>query len=146
MRRLVLVLAIITLVAGISVQAQKKSIGPRIQPPIWETAMVTMQDDNGGGYLVFDPMTGDYKCNLCEYGYLLEGKGEVKIDGCNIYFSEVEQGYRIFASVNMCDHQAKCAIEVFSLPKVGFDIEPIKEDWSDADMRDSKADCVTFQK
>lgn len=85
--------------------------------------------------------TGEYKCILCEYGYELSGVGQVKIEGCSIYFSHVEKGYRIFAQADPCQQRAKLACEVFDLPKLGFDIEPILEYWSDTNMKDSTADC-----
>jgi hypothetical protein len=136
-----LVLAIMVMLAGVSVQAQKKSAQGRVARPIIQPQLVVIQDDNGGGFLLFDPASGAYKSSLCEYGYALSGRGQVKIDGCNVYFSDIQTGYRIFASVNMCEHQAKCAFEVFELPKVDFDIEPILESWTDTDMRNSTAEC-----
>ena len=140
MRKLGLALAIITLLAGVSVQAQRKSGKPRLQPPV-DFQNVTIQDDNGGGYFVFDPLSGEYKCNLCEYGMELSGKGEVKIDGCNIYFTSFDNGYRMLVSANLCEQQAKCAIEAFESPKFGYNIEPIREYWSDTNMKDSTTGC-----
>jgi hypothetical protein len=136
------VLAMIVLLAGVSVQAQKKSPTPQFVPPTVEPSLIVVQDDNASGYLVFDPVSGAYKCNLCEYGYVLSGIGQVKIDGCNVYFSDIQGSYRMFASLNMCEHQAKVAVEVFALPTLGFDIEPILEYWTDTDMRGSTTECV----
>jgi hypothetical protein len=140
MRKLGLALAIITLLAGVSVQAQRNSVKP-IQPPPVDFPNIIIQDDNGGGYFVFDPLSGDYKCNLCEYGIELSGSGEVKIDGCNIYFTSFDNGYRIFGSANICEQQAKCAIEAFKSPKFGFNIDPIREYWSDTNMKDNTTEC-----
>jgi hypothetical protein len=145
MRKLGLVLAIITLLAGVSVQAQRKSGKPPIQPPV-DFANVIIQDDNGGGYFVLDVLSGEYKCNLCEYGIELSGFGEVKIDGCNIDFTSFDKGYRMFASANMCEQQAKIAIEAFKSPKFGFNVDPIREYWSDTDMRDSTTECKVTPK
>ncbi len=141
MRKIGLVLALIVLLAGVSVQAQRKSPKPRFVPPTVEVTNIVVQDDNGGGYFVFDPVSGAYKCNLCEYGYVLSGVGEVKIDGCNVYFSDIQKGYRMFASMNMCEHEAKTAVEVFALADFGFSIEPILEYWTDKDMNDSTTEC-----
>ena len=60
-----------------------------------------------------------------------------------VYFSVLKDGYRMFASVNICDQQAKCAIEVFSVPGFNYDFDPILEYWSDSDMRDNTAECAT---
>lgn len=141
MRKLGLLFALIVMLAGVSVQAQK-GFRPRISPPTPEPSKkIVLQDDNGGGYLVFDPMSGVYECKLCEYGYVLSGTGRAEIDGCSVYFSDIQEGYRIFASLNMCDHQAKAVIEIFSLKDLGFDIEPMSESWSDTDMQDDTGDC-----
>jgi hypothetical protein len=142
MRRTSLVLAIIVMLTGVSVQAQKKSAQGRIAPPVIQPQNVIIQDDSGGGFLLFDPASGAYKSNLCEYGYAFSGTGQVKVDGCNVYFSDLQPGYRIFASLNMCDHQAKCAIEVFELPNLGFDIQPIQESWTDSDMLNNTPECI----
>jgi hypothetical protein len=142
MRKIGFVLAIMVVLAGVSVQAQKKSPTPQFVPPTVEPTLIVVQDDNASGYLVFDPVSGAYKCNLCEYGYVLSGIGQVKIDGCNVYFSDIQGSYRMFASLNMCEHQAKIAVEVFALPTLGFDIEPILEYWTDSDMRGSTTECV----
>ncbi|HXI90461.1 MAG TPA: hypothetical protein VNO24_10650 [Blastocatellia bacterium] len=141
MRKIGFVLALIVLLAGVSVQAQK-SPKPLFVPPTVEPTTIVVQDDNAGGYLVFDPVSGAYKCNLCEYGYVLSGIGQVKVDGCNVYFSDIQGNYRMFASLNMCEHQAKAAIEVFALPTVGFVFEPILEYWTDTDMLGNTTECV----
>ncbi len=141
MRRTSLVLAIMVMLAGVSVQAQKKSAQGRIAPPVIQPQNMIIQDDSGGGFLLFDPASGAYKSNLCEFGYAFSGRGQVKVDGCNVYFSDIQPGYRIFASLNMCDHQAKCAFEVFELPNLGFDIQPILEYWTDTDMRNNTTEC-----
>jgi len=143
MRKIGLILALIVMLAGVSVQAQKKTVRPRLSPPTPDLTLIIIQDDAGGGYFAFDPISGDYKCVLCEYDYELRGNGTVKIDGCNIYFTVLNDGYRMFASTNICDHQAKCAVEVFAPPDVRYPIEPILEYWSDSDMRDNTAECKT---
>ena len=148
MRKLTLLLAIITLVAGVSVQAQIKSVKPRIQPgPPPASMKVLIESEQGEGYFIFNPTTGDYWCNLCEYGYELNGtKGVGKIDGCNVYFSVIEDGYHMFASVNICEQQGKCAIEITKMPGINFDIEPINEYWSDSDMRNNLGQCEPTKK
>jgi len=141
MKKASLMLAIMVMLTGVSVQAQKKSAQFRISPPTIQPQFVVIQDDSGGGYLLFDPASGAYKSNLCEFGFAFSGTGQVKIDGCNVYFSDIQPGYRIFASVNMCDQDAKCAFEIFELPSLGFDIEPIRESWTDTDMRNNTTEC-----
>jgi hypothetical protein len=124
MRKTGLIFGLIVMLASASVQAQK-SLQPRITPPTPEPTEVVVRDDNGGGYLVFDTKTGTYECNLCEYGYVLSGTGEVKIDGCNIYFYAFEEGYRMFATLDMCGHQAKVGIDMFDMK--GLPVDPISE-------------------
>lgn len=141
MRRISLFFALAVLLAGIPVQAQKHN-RPIIQPPPGiRPAGVLVQADTGEGFMTFDLRSGAFTCNLCEYGYELKGVGDVKIAGCNVYFSVVTGDYNIFASVNMCDHQAKCVVEVFRMPDKGYDIQPITEYLVDSDMLDSKPDC-----
>lgn len=143
MRKISLLFAIIVLLAGVSVQAQRKSIKPGIQPIPPPTSMkVLIQSEEGEGYFIFNPTTGDYWCNLCEYDYELNGtKGQGKIDGCNVYFNVIEDGYSMFASANICEQQGKCAIQITKMPGVNFEIEPINEYWSDSDMRNNQAQC-----
>lgn len=143
MRRSGLVLAMIVMLAGVSVQAQKKSAQVRLTPPTFQPQQVVIQDDNGGGFLVFDPASGAYKSTLCEFGFVFSGTGQVKVDGCNVNFSDIQTGYRIFATVNMCDHQAKCAFEVFEEPNLRFDIEPIFGSLVDTNVLNSMTECAS---
>ena len=91
--------------------------------------------------MTFDMKSGAFKCNLCEYGYVFKGKGEIKIDGCTIYFSAITDDYTMFATVNKCDNTAKCVVEVFRVPENNYDIEPITEYLFDKDMLNSTPDC-----
>jgi hypothetical protein len=102
---------------------------------------VLIQGDTGEGFMTFDLKSGAFTCNLCEYGYELKGIGDVKIDGCNVYFSVVTDNYNVFASVNMCDHSAKCVAEVYGIPDKDYTIQPITEYLIDTDMLNSKPDC-----
>jgi hypothetical protein len=141
MRRIVFCVALVVVLAGVSVQAQKKSAQPRLGAPIVMTTNIVIQDDNGGGYLFVDLMSGEYKGNLCEYGYEFSGVGEVNVDGCSVAFSAIQKGHRVFASANMCEHDAKCAVEVFARADVGFDIEPMLGYWKDSDMNGNSMEC-----
>ena len=141
MRRISLFFALAVLLVGIPVQAQKHN-RPIIQPPPGiRPTLVLIQGDTGEGYMTFDLRSGAFTCNLCEYNYELKGVGNVKIDGCNVYFSVVTDNYNIFASVNMCEHQAKCAVEVYGIPDKTDIIQPITEYLVDSDMLNSKPDC-----
>ena len=144
MRKISLVVAMIALLVGIPVQAQK--IGPNpIGPPTPQPAIeVSLKDDGGAGFMVFNLKSGAFTCNVCEYGYVLTGFGEVKIDGCTVHFSAITKDYRMFATVNMCDHDGKAAIEIFSLPDSKYDMPPMYEYWLDTDMRDSKLECNSY--
>jgi len=48
----------------------------------------------------------------------------------------------MFATINMCDHEAKCAVEVYKDPSNTWDFQPIAEYLVDSNMLDSTADCV----
>lgn len=144
MRKISLIVAMIALLVGIPVQAQKIGKGPT-GPPTPEPAIeVSLKDDGGAGYLVFNLKSGAFTCNVCEYGYVLTGFGEVKVDGCNVHFSAITKDYRMFATVNMCEHQGKTSVAIFSFPESKFDILPMYEDWSDSDLRDSKPECNSY--
>lgn len=142
MRKIGFVLALMVLLAGVPVQAQKQMPRPRISPPAPEPTKIVLQDDASSGYLAFDPVTGAYDCNICEYGFVLSGTGTVRVDGCTVFFSDIQGGYRVFATLDMCEHSAKAEVEVYSLTFLRYDIEPIVESWGDADMRDSAAECA----
>lgn len=145
MRRIILLCAMAIMVTGLSAQAQKKHTRPQDRLPPFVVQDVSMQDDSGGGYFIFNPATGAFKCILCEYGYALSGVGGVKVDGCNIYFSAVTDSYKMFVSVNVCDQQGKAAIEILRLPDSKFDIEPVLENWADSNMRDDTMECAATQ-
>lgn len=138
MRKISLVFAMIMLFVSGSVLAQKTQ-GPIIQP---NSRYITVQDDGNGGYLRFDPITGKFQCNMCEYGYTIAGVGTVKIDGCNVYLTAVTNEYRMFVTVNKCESLGKASVEVFADPNTGQDIPPIAEVWSDANLKDSTTTCT----
>jgi|SRR6185436_7021346 len=142
MRKISLVFAIVVLLVGIPVQAQKKN-RPIIQPPPpgIRPVGVLIQADNGEGYMTVDFRSAAFTCYLCEYNYAFKGVGEVKIDGCNVYFSVITDDYSMFATINMCDHQAKCAVEVFNDPNI-LDFQPFTEYLTDSNLLDSTPDCV----
>ena len=141
MRKLSLMFLVIALLAGVSVQAQKKdrTQGPTVRTP----QSVLMQDDAGEGFMLFDLATGAYKCKLCEYGTYYSGIGSVKTDGCIVTFSAVEAGYTITAYVDICEQKGKCFIELRS--KGGYDTEPYVEILSDSNLRDSQAMCGAYE-
>lgn len=134
MRRTSLIVAMLVMLVGIPVQAQK--VG-RIKRPILPPVQVVVQSDAADGYMVFDLSTGAFTCMLCEYGYEMSGVGEVKIDGCNIYFYAITGEYNIFATVDKCGQQAKVGVEMHSKDPE-FEVY---ESWSDANLLDSKMDC-----
>ena len=141
MRKLSLMFLVIVVLAGVSVQAQKKN---RNQGPGDRTPQsVLMQDDAGEGFMLFDLATGAFKCKLCEYGYYYSGVGSVKTDGCLATFSVTGPGYTITTYAEICEQKAKCFVELRS--KGGFDIEPYVEVLSDSNLRDSQATCGTSE-
>jgi hypothetical protein len=73
MRKLGFMFLLIALMAGVSVRAQKQNVGIQPPQPIRLPQKVTIQDDKGEGYMVFDLGTGAYNCYLCEYKYAFSG-------------------------------------------------------------------------
>lgn len=152
MRKISLLFAIIVLLAGVSVQAQKRGGAPQpIGPPI--PRQVSVQDQDGGGFIVFDLGTGDFKCNMCEYKYAFGGPGEVKIDGFNVYLSAVTDTYEVFVTVNLWDRQGKAMMEVYSsapdssaTDRAGLTpTGGIREFWTDVNIDNNTLNCAVLQ-
>ena len=82
--------AIIVLMVGVSVQAQKKN---RLQPnPIGPlaTSALTLEDQTGGGCVWFIMASeATSECNMCEYSIGFGKCGQVKVDGFNVHLSAV---------------------------------------------------------
>ncbi len=143
MRRPVLIILIITLIAGVSAYAQK-GYDPRPAPPIRTAQQVYIQDDAGKGFMVFDLLSGAYTCKLCEYGYEFTGKGTVKTDGCLVTFLVVTENYSMTAYANLCEKQARCFVDVRNAPGGGAS-DSMRVTLSDSDLRDSVAACgITY--
>jgi hypothetical protein len=104
---------------------------------------LSVQDQTGGGFIVFDLVSGDFKCNMCEYKFVFGGTGKVKVDGFNVYLSAVTESYQIFISVNMWDRQGKAVMEIVQSPNGQLDI--IKEFWTDLNIDDNPLTCATIQ-
>jgi hypothetical protein len=143
MRKLSIFLTLIVMLAGVSVQAQKKGISP-IGPPV--SQVYSIQDQEGGGFMIFDLVSGEFKCNMCEYGYAFSGTGQVKVDGFNVYLSAITESYHIYVSVNVWDRQGKAVMEVYKDPVGGGDIPAIHEYWTDLNMDDNSLDCYAIKK
>ena len=145
MRKLSLLLAIIIALTGFSVNAQKKRSSQKSSPPIIEYPEIVLEDDAGGGFILFQPSTGAYKCVLCKYsGYTFESVGQVKVDGCSIYLTDLRDGYRVLISVNICTQEGKSAVEMTKPPDpTGVYLPmPMEEFWNDTNLADAKKDCV----
>jgi hypothetical protein len=129
------------LIAGVSAEAQKKKKGVDLPGrPIVAMPNIAIQDDAGGGFIDLNPSTGAYKCNFCEYNYVMYGTGQVKIEGCSLYFSDIKDGYRLVISVDLCLQQGKAAIEVDTMPD-GTKMS-VREYWSDLNLRDDSLECT----
>jgi hypothetical protein len=139
MRRLGLIFLFLAIMTGVSVQAQKQTVGIKPRQP----QKITIQDDKNKGYMVFDLVTGAYQFYLCEYQYSFSGTGSVKLNGCQATFSVVEKGYTMTAYANICEQTAQCFIEIRMLPAPGSEIGPVQEILSDSNLRDSVATCIT---
>jgi hypothetical protein len=143
MKRLHVLVAVLIMLAGMAVQAQQKGPKP-IGPPI--TQLVSVQDEAGGGYLLFDTVSGEFKTVMCEYGLGLSGKGLVKTENFNISFSVVTDSYQMSATISTWSRQGTVSIEVFKSPNASADFQPIKELWVDANITDNSLDCVAIKK
>jgi hypothetical protein len=132
------------LLTGVSVQAQKKNKGIQpVAPPI--SRLVSVQDQDGEGFISFDLVTGDFTCQMCEYKYTYKGVGQVKVDGFNVYLTAVTDGYQIFVSLNMWDRQGKAVMEMFKAPEDKFDIVPFKEYFTDLNIDNNSLGCFSIQ-
>jgi hypothetical protein len=145
MRKIGLVIGIIILLAGVSAQAQRRSQQPLpSSPPVPSSppTVLSIQDQEGGGYLVFDVNTGEFKCNMCEYAFSFGGKGAVKIDGVNVTFSAVTDSYKVFVSLNMWDRQGRAVMETYQSPdgKLGGPKADL-EYWTDLNLDDNLLEC-----
>jgi hypothetical protein len=144
MRKTSLMFVIIVLLVSVSAQAQKPGRQPApIGPPV--KSLLSVQDQEGGGFLVFDVTSGTFKGNMCEHKIAIEGTGQVKVDGFNVYLSAVSDSYQIFVSLNVWDRQGKAVIEMFQSPDGKTDLAPIREFWTDLNIDDNRQDCVSFQ-
>lgn len=147
MRRVSLMFLFLTLLAGVSAHAQKIR-NPQPQPaqaPVTQAQYVYVQDDKGEGFVVFNVANGAYKAKLCNYNYSFSGIGSVKIDGCSISFSAVQDSHAITAFANICDRQAQSSIQVKKAPGVGFDIDPVVVALSDSNTSDSGSSCAVAE-
>jgi hypothetical protein len=141
MKKLSILFALVIMLAGASVQAQKIQPAP---PPV--SKILSVQDQDGSGYIWFNVVTGEFTCNMCEYGYTFSGKGEVKVDGFNVYLAAVTDSYQIFVSLNMWDSQGKAVMEMFQSPQDKADLVPIQEFWTDLNIRNNSLQCSKIQK
>ena len=140
MKKTTLLLAIIVLLAGVTVQAQKGNRIKPFNPPV--PKLLSVQDQTGGGFITFDIVTGEFKCNMCEYKLGFSGTGQVKVDGFNVYLTAVTDSYQMFVTVNMWDRSGKAVMEVFDNRT---DLPPIQEFWTDLSIDDNSLNCVTIQ-
>ncbi|HKA21423.1 MAG TPA: hypothetical protein VKN18_24305 [Blastocatellia bacterium] len=142
MRKLSLVFGIIVMLAGVSVHAQRTIEPAQGSGPIRQNIII--QDDEGGGYFSVDGRWGTYVCNLCEYGVVLKGVAEIKVDGCFIYVTDSKDGYRMFGAINMCDQAAKFSVEVFDVPTTNNLVPPggFIEYWFDSNLKNNVEECT----
>jgi hypothetical protein len=150
MRKLIVTCAMIVLVAGSSVQAQKKGI-ELIGPPIPFNQTISIEDDATGSFLVFDTGSRKYKFTRCNDSFTITGAGFVKVDGCSIYLEDVQTDHRVVASVNECDQQGKAIVETFAPVSISpnspaetaqLDVTPFKAFLSDQNLGNNLLDCA----
>jgi hypothetical protein len=143
MKKLSILFTLMVMLAGVSVQAQRKGIRP-IGPPVKK--VYSLEDQKTGAFLIFDLVSGEFKVNMCNYGYAFGGTGQVKVDGFNVYLSAVTDSYNIFVSINVWDRQGKAVMELFKDPGGVNDIVPIQEFWTDLNIDDNVLDCVKISR
>jgi hypothetical protein len=145
MRKLSLLIAVVIVLAGLSVNAQISRSGPKGSPPIIEYPEIVLEDEDGAGFIRINPGTGAYKYVLCEYdAYTIESVGQVKIDGCNFYLTDLKETHRTLVSVNLCSQEGKCAMEMYKYPaQPGVYIPlPMEEIWTDSNLLDNAGECI----
>jgi hypothetical protein len=129
------------MLVSVSALAQRKGVtkGSALTVPVTN---LCVEDQVGGGYIIFNLQSGEFKCITCEYDIAWSGTGEVKIDGFNVYLSAITPGYYIFVSANVWDKQGKAVVEVFEDPTGAGAIKPFQEYWTDLNMDDNKMTCA----
>ena len=142
MKILGMLFVLTVILAAPSVPAQKK-ITP-VPPPI--SQVLSVQDQDGSGYMWFNITTGEFQCNMCEYGYAFAGKGKVQVDGFNVYLSAASDSYQIFASLNVWERQGKAVMRIFKAPDGRSDIEPFEEFWTDLNTNNNTLDCSGWKR
>ncbi|HKR62079.1 MAG TPA: hypothetical protein VJS64_20495 [Pyrinomonadaceae bacterium] len=142
MRRLSFIVALLILLAGVSVQAQKGV------PPIEKEGEydICVQDDVNGYYLLFNSTTGDYEFERCSDGVEFLGKGQISGKECDIILEDAGFNRYIFAAVNLCEQTGKAHIRVFKGLKTTPYIPPMLETLTDSNMIDDTWDCSTVKK
>ena len=146
-RRVSLMFLVLTMLAGVSANAQK-SYNPQPQPaqaPVTEAQSINIQDGQGKGYLVINVASGAYKAKLCSYDYSFSGTGSVKVDGCSVSFSAVQDSHTITAFANVCDRQASSFIQVKQVPGVSFEVDPVMVSLSDSNISDGLTGCAAAE-
>jgi hypothetical protein len=141
MKTLSILFVLTVMLAAPSVQAQK--IKP-VPPPI--SQVLSVQDQDGGGYMWFNINTGEFQCNMCEYGYAFYGKGKVQVDGFNVYLSAGSDSYQIFVSLNVWERQGKAVMRIFKSPDGRSAIEPFEEFWTDLNINNNILDCSGWKR
>ena len=167
MKKITAILSLVLLFAVMSVQAQQKTrvkptpspkpVEPAPQPAPFDTPqeapanraqeasfdnLISIEDAATGSYLVFSPLSGEYKFSRCSDGAEMSGVGKVKIDGCSIFLEDLQPSHRVVASVNQCDQEGKASVERFAVKDNPFAVVEIKAYFSDSNMRDNTLNCV----
>ena len=152
MKKITAILSLVLLFAVMSVQAQLKTgVKPAPQPKPIEPApqpvqqfdnLISVEDNATGRYIVFSPLSGEYKFFGCSDGTELSGIGKVKISGCSIFLEDLQPSQRVLISVNQCDQEGKASIERFAVKDNPFAVVEIKAYFSDSNMRDNTQSCV----
>lgn len=139
MRKISLLLVMVLLLVAASVDAQKKG-KVKIKPPV-PAGTYTIQAEDGDGYFIFDADTGEFRCVMCEYGYIWNGTGTVKVEGVMVNFNCVTDQYRMLVTVNLFEGQGKAYLEINKMFSHQGEFTPFVERWTDLNISNSVAEC-----
>ena len=116
MRRLGFIVALLILLAGVSVRAQKGFV-PIDKEGDYD---ICVQDDVNSYYLLLNSKTGDYEFERCSDGVEFRGTGEISGKECDLILEDAGFNRYVFAAVNLCEQSGKAHIRVFKGVKTGL--------------------------
>jgi hypothetical protein len=136
MKKALLVISMIALVAGAAVHAQ---IGKPIPEKPYD---IVVQDDETRSFVLINSKTGDYEFVRCSDRLEMYGTGLVKIDGCSLFLQDSQDNHLVVATIDLCSHSGSAAIDVYKSIKGDSVYPPMSERLLDKNMLDSEWECA----